>query len=330
MNTIRTDPLSIVFNYLKYEDIVNFKLSNKSFDRMTKDMPIFRKKKMEPIIKVWGHELFRIIDYSVNLDNKSEYYKFLKVNNKNILQCLEFLYNDILFTDNWIPGNSGKSFTDRFIDVYDVFFWIFKLRDNYKDIFEIKRNFFIRKKLDINEIDITDKKLKLLYDITPGLNNFKPFTNFIQNILAIVEEREEPKTEKDFLKRMIRVELINICGCIGIKGYRSYFRRKTKPELINLILEKELFIFLEKREEKRESLNKIEFAELIEICKRHEISEYDSKEKYELINLILNQENLTNLILDYQFEKKIKNNIFFELGKRRKRYKSKIKKQSFP
>lgn len=283
---------------------------------------------MEPIIKVWGHELFRIIDYSVNLDNKSEYYKFLKVNNKNILQCLEFLYNDILFTDNWIPGNSGKSLTDRYTDIHDIFFFKFRLRDNYINIFKIKRNFFIRKKLDINEINITNRKLKLLYNITRDQYNHRTFTNFIQDILA--EEREEPKTEKDFLKRIIRVELINICGYIGINRRRSHFSRKTKPELINLILEKELFIFLEKREEKRESLNKIEFCELIEICKRHEISEYDSKEKYELINLILNQENLTNLILDYQFEKKIKNNIFFELGKRRKRYKSKIKKQSFP
>ncbi len=239
MNEISKDALSIIFNYLEYEDILNLTLSNKSnkfFNKEIKDMPIFLKKQRnyieKKIKKVWDSDEFsRVICDSINLNKKSEYEKFLKINYKTLSQSLKILYYDILFNDNYWKG---PGFQYKFLDAFNKLWLIEK---NFSiDFFRSERENFIIENLNTNEITITNHTLKILFNITRVFNFNLTFENFIQNIL------EEKKKVKDSLNKMLNkmlnemkcVELREICRKYKIRGHS----RKRKFELINLILEK--------------------------------------------------------------------------------------------
>lgn len=277
MDEISKDALSIIFNYLEYEDILNLTLSNKSnkfFNKEIKDMPIFLKKQRnyieKKIKKVWNSDEFsRVICDSINLNKKSEYEKFLKINYKTLSQSLKFLYYDILFNDNYWKG---PGFQYKFLDAFNKLWLIEK---NFSiDFFRSERENFIIENLNTNEITITNHTLKILFNITRVFNFNLTFENFIQNIL---EEKEKVKENIKYIRR----------------------KKKSSNKMLNILEEKKKV-----KDSLNKMLNEMKCVELREICRKYKIRGHSRKRKFELINLILEKKELTNSILDDQLKKR--------------------------
>jgi hypothetical protein len=222
MNTISKDVLSIVVDYLEYEDIVNLKQSNESFDRMMKDMPIFINKQRNNFF-VLDDVLFKLIFININLNKKSEYEIFLKINNKSLSQILNFLYYDI-FAGNLTQESKKYS---------NTFYSMDKILKEQKgsilcDILQDERKNFIMKELNTDEIVITNQRLKIVFDITFHFN-WRSFENFIKNILV---EKKGLKNKKEILKRKTYEELQEMCQSRKIL---EYINCEKKYQLINLL-----------------------------------------------------------------------------------------------
>ena len=132
------------------------------------------------------------------------------------------MYADILSYNNWIQDISRRRYPDRFGDIDDIIFSYSVRRDNQITKILKKRKKFIITKLNTDEINIFNQKLKTLFNITLRLNKeFPTFEDFIWNLLE--EEHITPESTEEFtledLEGKTCIELREICkeNC----GFRS-------------------------------------------------------------------------------------------------------------
>lgn len=188
------------------------------------------------------------------LEKLNNCYKADTQNFENICYCvyhIKMLFNQYMFnrihsksskydyTFDTIMQNFGlcKSTTSRLISCYEHYFVEDKLEDIYKPFSKCKLFELLGVSNEQLKIDISSKILQPHHTIQTIREYVKKYTNHIEK----QDKQEKPK------KQEINEEEIEECYKPNKKYTFQYFEKKTKSQLLNIIMQLQDYVHKEKK-----------------------------------------------------------------------------------